>query len=337
MGLRFRKSIKLIDGVNLNVGTKGLSLSFGTKGLRQTVHTSGRTTTSVGLPGTGLSYVKSSNVKKLGGLFGGLFGGNPFATDQNDSKSNTSSARSSEMKSSNKSSSVAQNSFNEEMKENKAQYEAYIEHINSIKSIHKNCDAPVDWSEYLNKDTTGNQELENLKILSQKVLSGDIDTYFDVIYGMAPLDDLLDFGSEFEFGTDSPEFIEVEFRVKTEEIIPKFELSLGANGKLSKKDLSKSAFNLIYQDYICSTAIRIARDMFAILPVKNVIVHAVNSVLNTATGHNEDVTILSVNFSKDKLNSLNFDAIDPSDAMANFDNKINFNKITGFKEVSRVV
>lgn len=64
MGLRFRKSIKILPGVKLNLGTKSASLSFGTKGLRRTVSTTGRKTTTVSLPGTGLSYVKTSSKKK---------------------------------------------------------------------------------------------------------------------------------------------------------------------------------------------------------------------------------------------------------------------------------
>ena len=60
MGLRFRKSVKICKGVKLNFGKTGASLTVGTKGLHHTVHTSGRKTTSVGIPGTGVSYVSTS-------------------------------------------------------------------------------------------------------------------------------------------------------------------------------------------------------------------------------------------------------------------------------------
>ena len=61
MGLRFRKSIKICKGMKLDFGKTGTSVSFGTRGLHYTVHTSGRRTTSVGIPGTGLSYTSISN------------------------------------------------------------------------------------------------------------------------------------------------------------------------------------------------------------------------------------------------------------------------------------
>ncbi len=56
MGLRYRKSINLGGGVRLNVGKKGVGLSAGTRGLRYSVNSSGRRTTSAGIPGTGLGY-----------------------------------------------------------------------------------------------------------------------------------------------------------------------------------------------------------------------------------------------------------------------------------------
>ena len=53
MSIQFRKRFKLFPGVSINLGKQGLSLSAGVKGARITVGKD-RTTTSVGLPGTGL-------------------------------------------------------------------------------------------------------------------------------------------------------------------------------------------------------------------------------------------------------------------------------------------
>ena len=60
MGLRFRKSVKICKGVRVNFGKTGASLSVGTKGGRYTMHTSGKKTVSVGIPGSGLYYTQSS-------------------------------------------------------------------------------------------------------------------------------------------------------------------------------------------------------------------------------------------------------------------------------------
>lgn len=55
MGLRYRKQIKLMPGVKLNISKTGLSTSIGKPGRTLNVSKRGVKST-VGLPGTGLSY-----------------------------------------------------------------------------------------------------------------------------------------------------------------------------------------------------------------------------------------------------------------------------------------
>lgn len=59
MGFRARKSIKLGPGLRLTASRSGLGISAGTRGARYSVHSSGRHTASVGVPGTGLGYTTS--------------------------------------------------------------------------------------------------------------------------------------------------------------------------------------------------------------------------------------------------------------------------------------
>src|SRR4030095_4505854 len=61
---RFRRSSKLGPGVRLNVGKTGLGVSVGARGARRTFHSSGRQTSSVGIPGTGLGYVHTTRASK---------------------------------------------------------------------------------------------------------------------------------------------------------------------------------------------------------------------------------------------------------------------------------
>lgn len=55
MGFRFQKRIKLMPGVVINASKSGLSTSIGHKGARITLG-HGKTRTTVGLPGSGLSH-----------------------------------------------------------------------------------------------------------------------------------------------------------------------------------------------------------------------------------------------------------------------------------------
>ncbi len=59
MGFRVRKSFKIAPGIKMNIGKKSSGLSIGGKGARVTVNTSGRVTTTMGIPGSGISYTDS--------------------------------------------------------------------------------------------------------------------------------------------------------------------------------------------------------------------------------------------------------------------------------------
>ncbi|EEP7761549.1 hypothetical protein HCK34_004812, partial [Salmonella enterica] len=79
--------------------------------------------------------------------------------------------------------------------------------------------------------------------------------------------------------------------------------------------------------------LRVARELLNLLPDDMVIVTAVDELLNTATGYPEELPILSVAVTRQVLDRLNMDAIDPSDSMNNFVHNMNFKKTTGFRAV----
>lgn len=55
MGFRFRRSVRVLPGVRLNVSTRGVSASIGGRGATVNISRRGARAT-VGIPGTGLSY-----------------------------------------------------------------------------------------------------------------------------------------------------------------------------------------------------------------------------------------------------------------------------------------
>jgi tetratricopeptide (TPR) repeat protein len=66
MGFRYYKRVNLGGGVHLNFSKTGVGISAGIPGARYSVHSSGRTVKTVGLPGTGFYYRKDSYAKRRG-------------------------------------------------------------------------------------------------------------------------------------------------------------------------------------------------------------------------------------------------------------------------------
>ncbi|MBQ6222977.1 MAG: DUF4236 domain-containing protein [Solobacterium sp.] len=368
MGVRFRRSVKISKGVKVNFGKSGASVSFGTRGLHHTIHTSGRRTTSAGIPGTGLSYVSTSKGKKSRAS-GRQHRYDSITVDTQEAIN-------------------LQQQKDAEYAQNCEMVDDYNELIDQIRSIHDECSDPIDWAAIKDKpepfslmsqgpferearnaldnekpsifgkfiptvNKKRNQRLSdavleaqekdlqmyndwvNLKKLAIQVLSGDIDSYFYVMSEMHPFDEILDFGSDFDIGTDLPDILEVEFHAKTSKVVPNHVLFLTQNGKLSSKLMTKTMHYDIAQDYICSCVLRVARETFALLPVNKVLIHAVDTVSDDS-GVSNDNTVLSVLIQRDQLEGIDFDTIDPSDTIESFDCNMNFKKTQGLKPVQRI-
>jgi tetratricopeptide (TPR) repeat protein len=62
--LRARRSIKLGPGVKINLNKRSVGLTVGGRGAHYSVNTRGQRTKTVGLPGTGLSYIDRSSTRR---------------------------------------------------------------------------------------------------------------------------------------------------------------------------------------------------------------------------------------------------------------------------------
>ena len=344
MGLNFRKSISLGKGLKLNLSKSGPSVSFGKSGFRQSVNLKGQARTTVGIPGTGIYYTKNTNVKNV---VSGLTG---KAQEAKNKKAAGKAAAASKTAKGAKGAAAAgaagaagavaatkaaKPAVNEELiAASKAKVEEFAAGIDALKSVHKQSDGYIDWEAIAN-GAVG--QFKELQPFAQSVLAGDIDAYFNVISEVGPFDDLLEYGSGFEVGTDDPQIMQIEFQVKSDDVVPTQYPDMKASGELVMKDFTKSAYYELVQDYVSSTMLRVARDTFALLPVKTVLIHAVDKILNPATGNDEEVTIASVKIKRDALATLNFERIDPSDCLESFESNIRFKKTTGYAPVDRVL
>lgn len=337
MGLNFRKSISLGKGLKLNLSKSGPSVSFGKSGFRQSVNLKGQARTTVGIPGTGIYYTKNTNVKNVvGALTGKKDDAKGKKAAGKGAAADTKAAKAPKGTKAAAAPAPAKAAVNEELiAQSKAKIEEFAAGIEALKSVHKQSDGYIDWEAVANGAVSGG--LKELQPFAQSVLAGDIDSYFKVIEEVDPFDDLLEYGSGFEVGTDDPKMLEIEFQVKSDDIIPTEYPDMKASGEIVMKEFSKSAYYELVQDYVSSTMLRVARDTFALLPVQQVIIHAVDKILNPATGNDEEVTIASVKIKRDALGALNFERIDPSDCLESFESNIKFKKTTGYSPVDRVL
>ncbi|MFJ7730159.1 DUF4236 domain-containing protein [Neobacillus sp. NPDC097160] len=369
MGFGFRKSFKVAPGVRLNVSSRGVGASVGVKGLRYSVNSRGQRRTTVSLPGTGLSYTSTSD----GGSRTGGSRNYRTSSYQRQSELNRLQKEREKLQEMQRNR-LEVDLFENRLEMIKSIHKECDDFVDwqDIKNTEppflKGHPGPLEQqalqelqnyrpgfiARAFNQEEKRVEELRN-KVLearkkeeeeyqgwssltetATKVLNGDLDTYFEVIKEFAPLDDLSEFGSGFEFFLEEPHIMEVEFDVQPKNIIPTEMKTLTSTGKVSVKNMPISKYYDIQQDYVCSCVLRIARDMFALLPLNTIIIHALDSQMNTSIGYHEKVVVLSVKIDRNTLNRLNFDTIDCSDSMVNFEHKMNFRKTKGFAPVEKI-
>ena len=172
--------------------------------------------------------------------------------------------------------------------------------------------------------------------LSKLLLSGDQSSKIKVIEELNPFSEISDLGSNLSFNIGTSSIVEAEVNIHSNDIVPSEIKSLLASGRLSVKKMPKGKFNEIFQDYVCSCVLRVANELFSILPDNLVVITAVDELLNSKTGHHEKLPILSVAISRTTFEKLNIHSIDPSDSMSNFVHNMSFKKTQGFSPVDRV-
>ena len=146
----------------------------------------------------------------------------------------------------------------------------------------KTADEPIDWTEALASPTPtdGLTDPDKWTLYHQQaasVLHGDTVAYLTVLKAANPMADLMPYVGSLDVSPRSADHLRAVFSVRPD---------------LMDEEAPR---------YLCGMALRIARDLFAVLPVTQVTVEA----------HQGDVLPLTVDFERRELNKVRFSFIDP--------------------------
>lgn len=155
-------------------------------------------------------------------------------------------------------------------------------------------------SEYLNEV----QNWEELIDISLGIDNKDVEAYKKALQYFNPFSDIGELGTKISFEFEK-NHIDINLHVNSLDVIPDYILSQTSTGKLSKKSMPKTRFNELYQDYVCSSILRVAREVFAYLPIEYARINAMSEIVNSKTGHLEEQPILSTIIPPSTINKLN--------------------------------
>ncbi len=153
---------------------------------------------------------------------------------------------------------------------------------NDIRHLWKTADETVDWTDALAHDTptdglTGKRLWSFYHKMAEKVLSGDLEAYAEVLKTSNPLGELTDYADSINMRAPSADCLESTF--------------------VCKDELMKDDRKL----YLAGMGLRIARDLLACLPAKEVRV----------TAEKDGKTVFSATYPRQQLLHRNFAFIDP--------------------------
>lgn len=326
MGLRFRKTISLGKGIRLNIGKTGVSISAGIPGFRKTIHSSGRVTTTVGIPGSGLYYVDTDHIGKNKKQQPRNRGNSAPISKPTQSTISTGSAvtypnyETPNSKPSSNNQTINRSPTHGYYPANTTEIESPVASVEqdiasellpskqlSCGKLFENCDLPVNWMEVLsNREPIDERYDPNtwnyLHTKAIDVFNGNVETMLKIIDEVSPFDDLSSYTSDFSVEMEEPAELGIEFTV-AKDIAPREEI----------------------QDAVCSVLIRAARDAFALLPIERVTVNVIM----------DGETIIAAKLNREDFASLEFESKDPSALLEQFDVNMKFSSLLGFRKVDR--
>lgn len=350
MGFRFRKSVKIAPGVKVNFGKKGASVTVGNKYARTTIG-KGRRTNSVSLPGTGISYSTQTSKRKK--------------RPQRAAYESTNNAIA------NISQSVQEvdkyNAYINMLTSVHLEVEGHVDwhliadaDLSHLLDEGPNVKSVLDevanykptWRDKLfNRvdarkmmieeklpeakefDMALHQKNERLKDIASGILNGDSKMWTNALIEFAPFEDIEGFGSNLNFDIQNNELV-VNLTVGNENVVPIDTLSLTSTNKVSRKKMGVTKYLALYQDYVCSCVIRIAREVFAILPIDTVLIHVYD--FSQAEPSPEMGCILSTRIKRMNIENIKFEEIDCSDTIETFEHNMKYLKTKGFKLVEEM-
>lgn len=175
-------------------------------------------------------------------------------------------------------------------------------------------------------------EWETDRALATRMLAGDIAAQRDVIGEMTSWKDESLIGTSMSFSI-SENFLHAIAHVHDDDVVPTFRRKQLQSGRLSETKMPVGERYELYQDYVCSVALKVAGDLLSVLPRNEIFVTCCAKMLDKSTGHLSDMPILSVQIVRETFKALRLSAIDPSDSMKNFNHRMSFKRTSGFGPV----
>ena len=176
------------------------------------------------------------------------------------------------------------------------------------------------------------QDWKKIQCIAKGVKSGELRAYEDAIEFFSPFKEIIQQGAKLECEFFS-NHVTAHLYLQWAQIIPDYIVSQTATGKVLTSQMPEYRFNEICHHHLCASALRLGRDIFALLPVGFVVVNAYADLTDKTTGIIQKQAILSVRFGRTEAAELNVRNLGGPDYLIEFTHQIDFSVDTGFSPI----
>ena len=131
----------------------------------------------------------------------------------------------------------------------------------------------------------------------------------------------------------SGDAIVVSMQINAKDIVPDFVPNKVPSGRTKLMNMQEADFSALFCSFLCSCALRIARETFALLPVEHLLLNVFESNIHIKEDKRGGRAILSVKFDQRQISALDFSSEDCIALLKLFPHHLSFSASTGFKEV----
>lgn len=168
-----------------------------------------------------------------------------------------------------------------------------------------------------------------IQTIVPRIIERDANLYGEILQHTGLLALLEPFGTRVVVTHAASEFVTLTLVLQADKVIPDVEIGISAWGNSTAKKLTIERRWQLLTHHACSSALRVAADALQILPITEVLVHAGTGSLSSSTGRVELTHYLSLRCPRSTMERLNLHAIDPVDALVNFEHRIQIDRTAG--------
>ena len=165
---------------------------------------------------------------------------------------------------------------------------------------------------------------ERNRALGKRLLAGVESAFVEALAEFSYLEAVAQLGATIDVTVHTAKGVEIDVRCNDVAVVPAVMKTLSSTGKVSEKAIPRAKAQEFYQDHVCSALLRVAREAFAVLPIDLVLLHGRALVHNSATGADNLKAIYSVFIPRVEFKTLDFERLDPSDAIESFPHRGDF-------------